>query len=313
LRPTGGWPRISIVTPSYNQGEFIEETIRSILLQGYPDLEYVIVDGGSDDESVELIKKYEPWLTHWVSHSDRGQSHALNKGFDKCSGAVLGWLNSDDVLNESALQIVGAHFAQLPESMVFAGRSEIKCSDGSKTLWSVDALPTTFDELCNYAKGKFLPQPSVFFRRTAFDEVGGISEDFHYAMDLDLWLKIATKHPIDTTAHLLSWIRWHTDAKTNRNTLAVLKEVETILAPNSASIPASVRKSLYRALRRNQSEAWSREGLRAYFVGNRTAAWQAAFNALASASASCTHRVWLSLILRLILPKAITSTFLKRP
>jgi cellulose synthase/poly-beta-1,6-N-acetylglucosamine synthase-like glycosyltransferase len=90
------WPKISIVTPSYNQGRFIEETIRSVLLQGYPNLEYIIIDGGSTDNSVEIINKYEPWLTYWVSEPDRGQSHGINKGFEKATCEVFGWLNSDD-------------------------------------------------------------------------------------------------------------------------------------------------------------------------------------------------------------------------
>src|SRR4030042_6265175 len=89
------WPKISIVTPSFNQGQFIEETIRSVLLQGYSDLEYIIIDGGSKDDSIELIRKYEKWLTYWVSEPDHGQSHAINKGFRKASGEIVAWLNSD--------------------------------------------------------------------------------------------------------------------------------------------------------------------------------------------------------------------------
>ena len=97
MMPNGeAWPRISIVTPSFNQGQFIEETIRSILLQGYPNLEYIIIDGGSTDESVEIIKKYEPWLTYWVSEKDRGQAHAINKGLERCTGEILAYINSDD-------------------------------------------------------------------------------------------------------------------------------------------------------------------------------------------------------------------------
>ncbi|MEB3274148.1 MAG: glycosyltransferase family 2 protein, partial [Prochlorothrix sp.] len=97
------WPKISIVTPSYNQGQFIEETIRSVLLQGYPNLEYIVVDGGSTDNSIEVIRKYEPWLTYWVSEPDRGQSDAINKGFSYSTGKILGWLNSDDLIVDLAL------------------------------------------------------------------------------------------------------------------------------------------------------------------------------------------------------------------
>ncbi len=89
-------PRITIVTPSYNQGQFLEATIRSVLLQGYPNLEYIIIDGGSSDNSVEIIRKYEPWLAYWVSEKDRGQAHAINKGFAHATGSIYAYLNSDD-------------------------------------------------------------------------------------------------------------------------------------------------------------------------------------------------------------------------
>src|ERR1700750_2702693 len=101
------WPRITIITPSYNQGHFLEETMRSVLLQGYPDLEYLVIDGGSTDNSVALIRKYEAWLAYWTSEADRGQAHAINKGLERVTGSLWGWINSDDLLNQNSLALVG--------------------------------------------------------------------------------------------------------------------------------------------------------------------------------------------------------------
>src|SRR5262244_3776597 len=108
-------PKISVITPSYNQARYIEETIRSVLLQGYPNLEYIIIDGGSSDQTTEIIKKYEPWLTYWVSEPDRGQSDAINKGFSKSTGRILNWLNSDDFLEKNALGRVATAFGAADE------------------------------------------------------------------------------------------------------------------------------------------------------------------------------------------------------
>src|SRR5437870_1420981 len=123
-RPDGSaWPRISIVTPSYNQGQFIEETIRSVLLQGYPDLEYTIIDGGSTDQSIEIIKKHEPWLTYWVSEQDRGQAHAINKGLSRSTGEIFQWINSDDVLLSGALfELAAAYSGHAVAAPILAGR-----------------------------------------------------------------------------------------------------------------------------------------------------------------------------------------------
>jgi glycosyltransferase involved in cell wall biosynthesis len=110
------YPKISIVTPSFNQGRFIEKTILSVIEQDYPNLEYIIIDGGSTDESVEVIKKYDQHLAYWVSEPDRGQSHAINKGFERATGEIFGWLNSDDWYHPGALKAVAEAFAANPEA-----------------------------------------------------------------------------------------------------------------------------------------------------------------------------------------------------
>jgi len=109
-------PKISIVTPSFNQGQFIEETIRSVLLQGYPNLEYIIVDGGSTDASVEVIKRYEPWLSYWVSEKDNGQAHAINKGFSRATGDILAYINSDDIYQEGIIAQVARLYLEAPDN-----------------------------------------------------------------------------------------------------------------------------------------------------------------------------------------------------
>ena len=115
------WPRISIITPSYNYGQFLEETIRSVLLQGYPNLEYIIIDGGSADNSVEIIRKYEPWLQYWISEPDNGQTDAIQKGFSKSTGVVWNWLNSDDILEKNALQHIAKAFKNNPCATLLFG------------------------------------------------------------------------------------------------------------------------------------------------------------------------------------------------
>ncbi len=118
------FPRITIVTPSYNQGQYIEETILSVINQDYPNLEYIIIDGGSSDNTVEIIKKYSDRITYWISEKDNGQAHAINKGFRKATGDILNWLNSDDQLQPGALKIIAQRFGESPEGVMIPCRIE---------------------------------------------------------------------------------------------------------------------------------------------------------------------------------------------
>jgi glycosyltransferase involved in cell wall biosynthesis len=207
-------PKISIVTPSFNQGQFIEQTIDSVLSQGYPSLEYIIIDGGSTDNSIEIIRKYEKHLHFWVSEPDRGQSHAINKGLKHCTGNVFNWLNSDDFYNPDALRIVAEHFEN-PHCDVFAGRS---------TKFGLNLAPTlsrgtvVFEgDLAKTIGRARIDQPETFFRLSKINELGGLNEKLHYLMDRDLWIKYLLKFNLNhfhQSQDVLVNFRLHTESKT---------------------------------------------------------------------------------------------------
>ena len=188
------WPRISIVTASYNQGRFIEETIRSVLLQGYPDLEYIVIDGGSGDSSVDILRKYEQWLAYWVSESDRGQADALKKGFGRARGELFGWVNSDDLLAPCALQVVADAYVRHPLFWLYAGTVE-NFEDG---YFGEDHEVTrqcniSFMNLLLPADIRMRPtwhQPGIFFTSDIYRKSGGISPNYYYRMDYDLLLRM---------------------------------------------------------------------------------------------------------------------------
>ncbi len=181
-------PRISIVTPSLNQGEYLEETIKSVLSQDYPDVEYIIMDAGSTDGSVDIIRKYEDRLAYWVSEPDRGQSHALNKGFQKSTGEVLGWLCADDLLCPRALRTAGEYFAAHPEIDVVYGDSFIIDTKGRKLQF---CKKIKFDRRLFLGAGSWLHQQSTFWRRKIFFEAGMLDESLHMHLDPELFLRFA--------------------------------------------------------------------------------------------------------------------------
>ncbi len=191
-------PRISVVTPSYNQGQFIEETIRSVLLQGYPNLEYIIIDGGSTDNSIEVIKRYEPWLSYWVSERDRGQSHAINKGFERCTGDIITFLGSDDLYLPGALADIANRWPEWKEYGVLVGGFHYL--DEQSTLDSEPRLPRLPHEgpidLTLGPPGIYrLHQVSTFYARTALDSVERyVREDLKYTMDRELLYRVCQKY-----------------------------------------------------------------------------------------------------------------------
>lgn len=205
------WPKLSIVTPSYNQGKFIEETIRSVLLQNYPNLEYIIIDGGSTDESISIIKKYQPWLAYWVSEKDEGQSDAINKGFAKSTGNIMGWINSDDLLMPYALfEIASKIDTKLPEW--FTSPTIVINERGNrKFIHTISQV--TANSFYTY-QIDWIPQPSTYWTRLMWDQVGSINTRLRYVMDVDLFFRMLqiTTPKIHTTP--LSCYRVHPCAKT---------------------------------------------------------------------------------------------------
>lgn len=190
------WPRISIVTPSYNQGKYIEETILSVANQNYDNVEHIVIDGGSDDETLSILERHGPRLAYLESRPDEGQSHALNKGFARATGKILTWLNSDDRLAPGALASVAlAH--DLTGADIFAGICELFNASGTTVshLTSCASAPLSLDDFLDeefMREGWSFYQPEVMFTRELWARAGGcLDEELHYVMDYDLWLRFA--------------------------------------------------------------------------------------------------------------------------
>lgn len=242
------WPRVSLVTPSYNQGQFVEETIRSILLQGYPNLEYIIIDGGSSDNSVEVIRKYEPWITYWVSERDRGQSQAISKGFSQTSGTIMGWLNSDDMLAPQALSAIAQAFSD-SGCDILSGHA-LRVDDRTQPLREFHAEPCTVSRLLKELRS-CVPQMSTFWGKAVWEECGPLAEDLRYTMDYDYFLRVAAMGwrwvVLDAT---LSFCRSHLAAKTydmSRNNIERRKVLQRFaVGPcNKPEFAADLRRALW--------------------------------------------------------------------
>jgi len=194
------WPKVSIVTPSYNQGQFLEEAIRSVLLQGYPNLEYVIIDGGSDDNSVEIIKKYEPWLAYWISEPDGGVYYAINKGIRVAEGKIIGHLNSDDFYESNVFGAVVEKFREDPQTDVVSGGATVfeEMKDGNrKTIVQYIGQPHTDLSLSNITMGSPIIN-ARFFHRRVYDKVGLYDTRYSITSDRDFLIRIVLKN-IKTT------------------------------------------------------------------------------------------------------------------
>lgn len=218
------YPRITIVTPSLNQGEFIEETILSVLEQEYPNLEYIIIDGGSTDNTLDVIKKYENKLTFWVSEKDKGQSDAINKGLARASGNLFNWLNADDILEPDTLRKVALEFATKDVEVIYGWCRHF--SNKTKETLAIGKTSVQYNvekSMAYYSMG----QPSHFYKTEVIRELGGVDNALHYAMDMDLWFRYLATHGVDKVKFVddvLSHFRLHEHSKTNKDNLEFKRE-----------------------------------------------------------------------------------------
>ncbi len=226
-------PTLSIVTPSFNQGRFIERTIQSVLSQKLSHLEYVVVDGGSTDETLNILKKHSNQL-RWSSEIDRGQTHAINKGIHATSGEIFGWLNSDDIYYPGALKKVLLFFAAHPEIDILYGKAD-HIDEEDKFIEPYPILPWNLEKLKETC---FLSQPSVFFRRRMIEKFGPLNESLHYCLDYEYWLRLAFGGA--QFAHLpkvLAATRLYADTKTLGSRVAVHKEINDMMLKKFNRVP----------------------------------------------------------------------------
>jgi GT2 family glycosyltransferase len=203
-------PRVTVVTPSFNQGAFLEETIRSVLNQDYPHIEYVVVDGGSTDESVEVIRRYEDQLAWWKSEPDSGQVDALQKGFAQATGSLVGWLNSDDVLLPGAVTAVVEAFERSPEALLIYG-DNLLIDESSREIAPLPARPFDLVEMVRTVQNH-VPQPGSFFRRSAL-ELAPLNERGYYYFDFEFVLALGMRGPVERISHVLAGYRLHEVSK----------------------------------------------------------------------------------------------------
>jgi hypothetical protein len=206
-------PSISVVTCSYQQGKYLDATIRSVLEQNYAGLEYLIIDGGSSDGSVDIIKRYVSQLAYWVSERDSGQTEALVKGFKRSRGEIMGWLCSDDLLLPGALETVAQFFESNPHIDAVYGDS-LWIDDKSNYIRCKREMP--FYRFVFFYDHNYVPQPSMFWRRRLYEEVGGLDERFNLAMDADLWERFSARTKIAHIPQYLSCMRFYADQKTTK-------------------------------------------------------------------------------------------------
>lgn len=219
-------PLVSIITPSYNQGKFIRETIESVLSQDYEDIEYIIIDGGSTDNTVDIVKEYKNRLT-FIMEQDNGQSNAINKGFKMAKGEIVAWLNSDDVYESCCIRRVVEEFEKNTKLGLLYGEGYIIDENSNKIRIFEHTQEFDYWKLVNF--WDYIMQPTTFFKKTYLKKVGYLDEQLHYCMDWDLWIKLAAVAEVKYIPDLLACSREYADTKTNTGGDKRLEEIVCLL------------------------------------------------------------------------------------
>jgi glycosyltransferase involved in cell wall biosynthesis len=257
------WPRVSIVTPSYNQAQFIEETVRSVVLQGYPNLDYIVMDGGSADGSVDIIRRYAPWLASWVSQPDRGQSDAINQGWRHARGEIITWLNSDDTYRPDAIRTAVEFLVSHRDVALVYGGCNCVGPQG-EFLGTAKAWP--FDLKRQITSRNLVLQSSSFFRRSALDRVGELDVQLRYLMDYDLWLRMLREgYNFRHVPEILSNYRLHPGAKTVAERLPMSLELKVVidrLFQDNTSFSSHWRARAYSSYYRSLGNVYYNSGQR---------------------------------------------------
>ncbi len=218
-------PLVSIITPSFNQAGFIEATIESVLTQDYPNIEYIVIDGGSTDGTVDILRRYEGRL-QWISERDQGQGDAINKGMRRATGQILGWLNSDDLYVPGAIRAVVETFTRKPEAMFVYGDAEAIDAQDKSYGTRIHVHQTDADELINM--GDPIVQPASFWRAEVWQTCGELDLSLHYTLDYEYWMRVAKRYPLTYIPVILAKERLYADAKTFKGMIERIDELEAV-------------------------------------------------------------------------------------
>ena len=216
---------VSIVTPSYNQARYLEATIQSVLAQDYARIEYIVVDGGSTDGSVELIKKYQSRFAYWVSEKDSGQADAINKGLSRASGEILAWLNSDDYYLPNTISEAVKIFEENPEVVMVYGNM-LAVDEHGQTINLLKYSQLSMEDLLCF---QIIGQPAVFFRRAAYEKTSGLDPTFHFLLDHHLWIRLSQHGKILHVPQIWAAARYHAEAKNRAKAAEFGREAFRIL------------------------------------------------------------------------------------